>query len=85
MEIMTVSELRKDIYNVVKHVATSNEPVTVLNKVAGEAAILVSMRDWEDIQETLYLTQNTDARETIRQALTEPIEEGVEMDWRSGK
>jgi prevent-host-death family protein len=50
---MTVSELRKDIYNVVKHVATRNEPVTVINKVAGEEAILVSVCDWEDVQETL--------------------------------
>lgn len=46
--------------------------------------VLVSQRDWEDMQETIFLLSQKDSRETILAAKNQPIEEGVEIDWRNG-
>lgn len=84
MDIMNVSEFRKDVYNIVKNVIDQKEPVTILSRNSKEAAILVSQRDWEDMQETIFLLSQKDSRETIIAAKNQPIEEGVEIDWRNG-
>ena len=78
MNIISISDLRKNLYNIVKRVVKSHEPVTIVNRNSEDAAVLISQRDWEDIQETLYLQSNKDARETIVSALGRPIEEGEE-------
>jgi prevent-host-death family protein len=85
MNIISISDLRKNLYNIVKRVVKSHEPVTIVNKNSEDAAVLISQRDWEDIQETLYLQSNKDARETIVSALGRPIEEGEEINWRNGE
>lgn len=85
MTAITVSDLRKDIYNILKSVIKTHEPVTIISRNAEESAVLVSQSDWEDIQETLFLQSNKDAREAILEAMQEPIDEGVDIDWRSGK
>jgi antitoxin YefM len=85
MNIISISDLRKNLYNIVKRVVKSHEPVTIVNRNSEDAAVLISQRDWEDIQETLYLQSNKDARETIVSALGRPIEEGEEINWRNGE
>ncbi len=85
MSIISVSDLRKDIYNIIKNVVKTHEPITVTSRNADDAAVLISQKYWEDIQETLFLQSNKDARETIISALDSPIEEGVELDWKNGK
>lgn len=85
MTAITVSDLRKDIYNILKSVIKTHEPVTIISRNSEDAAVLISQSDWEDIQETLFLQANRDARETILRALESPDDEGVDVDWRSGK
>ncbi len=85
MTMITVSDLRKNIYNVIKNVVKNHEPITITSRNSEDTAILISQKDWEDIQETLYLHSNKDAREAILSALAEPIEEGAEVDWKSGE
>lgn len=85
MSIISVSELRKNLYNVIKSVTKNHEPITITSRNAEDEAILLSKKDWEDIQETLFLLSNKDARDTILSALNEPIEEGVEIDWKNGE
>lgn len=85
MTAITISELRKDIFNIVKSVVRNHEPMTIISRNAEESAVLISQSDWEDIQETLYLQSNRDAREAIRAALDEPFDEGVTVDWKSGR
>ena len=85
MSIISVSDLRKDIYNIIKNVIKTHEPITITSRNADDAAVLISQKYWEDIQETLFLQSNKDARETIISALDSPIEEGTEIDWKSGK
>ncbi|MGV8145098.1 MAG: type II toxin-antitoxin system Phd/YefM family antitoxin [Alkaliphilus sp.] len=81
---MNVSEFRKDIFNIVKNVINQQEPVAILGKNSNKAAILVSQSDWEDMQETIFLMTHKDSRETILSAKNQPIEEGVEIDWKNG-
>lgn len=85
MSIVSVSDLRKNLYNIVKSVIKNHEPVTIVNRNSEGAAVLISQKDWEDIQETLYLQSNRDARNTIVSALGRPIEEGEEINWRDGE
>ncbi len=85
MGIISVSELRKNLYNVIKNVAKTNEPIIITSRNAHDSAVLISKKDWEDIQETLYLQSNKDAHKTILTALNTPIEEGVALDWKNGK
>jgi len=85
MGIISISNFRKDIYNILKGVIMTNEPVTITSRNAKDAAVLVSIKYWDDIQETLFLNSNKDARETIISALKDPIEEGVEVNWRNGE
>jgi prevent-host-death family protein len=82
---ITVSDLRKDIYNVFKSILKTNEPLTIINRNSKEGAVLISMKYWEDIQETLFLLSNKDAREVIQSELSQPIEEGEEINWRDGE
>jgi len=82
---ITVSDLRKDIYNVFKNVSATNEPITIINRNSKDGAVLISMKYWEDIQETLFLLSNKDAREVIQSELSRPIEEGEEINWRNGE
>jgi len=82
---ITVSDLRKDIYNVFKSIVKTNEPITIINRNSKNGAVLISMKYWEDIQETLFLLSNKDAREVIQSELSRPIEEGEEIDWRNGE
>jgi len=81
---ITVSDLRRDIYNVFKNIIGTNEPITIINRNSKDGAVLISMKYWEDIQETLFLLSNKDAREVIQSELNRPIEEGEEIDWRNG-
>jgi prevent-host-death family protein len=85
MNIISISDLRKNLYNIVKRVVESHEPVIIVNRNSEDAAVLISQRDWEDIQKTLYLQSNKDARETIVSALGRPIEEGEGINWRNGE
>lgn len=84
MSIISISDFRKDIYKILKSVIKNNEPITITNRNEHDGAVLVSLEQWEDIHETLFLLSHKDARETIISELKQPIEEGVEINWRNG-
>jgi antitoxin YefM len=84
MSTISISELRKDIYNIIKGVTKSHEPLTVTSRNAADSAVIINQKDWEDIQETLFLYSHKDSRETIIKSLEEPIDKGVEIDWKNG-
>ncbi len=85
MNIISATELRKNIYQIIKNILHTREPVFVSSKKNKEVAVIISQREWEDIQETLFLLSHKDARETIRNELQKPIDEGVEIRWQDGK
>ncbi|HBI21240.1 MAG TPA: type II toxin-antitoxin system prevent-host-death family antitoxin [Legionella sp.] len=50
---MTTTQARSSLYRLVDEVAQSHQPILITGK--NNNAVLVSERDWESIQETLYL------------------------------
>ena len=80
MTTLTVSEARAKLYGLVDEVASEHKPITIKGKRA--SAILISEKDWEAIQETLFLTSIPGMRESIKEGLITPVEECSEdLDW----
>ncbi len=52
-KIMSVSQVRTDIYNVMDEIAQTNEPILITGK--RNNAVLLSEKYWKQIEETLYL------------------------------
>ena len=80
MTILSATEARKCLYNLVDEVALSHVPVQIVGK--RHSAVLISEEDWRSIQETLYLTSMPGMRESIHEGLNTPIEEcSEEVEW----
>lgn len=80
MTILSATEARKCLYNLVDEVALSHTPVQIVGK--RHSAVLISEEDWRSIQETLYLTSMPGMRESIHEGLNTPIEEcSEEVEW----
>ena len=56
MSYLIASEARKTLYTLIDKVATDHQPAIIKGK--RNAAVLVSIEDWEDIQETLLVATN---------------------------
>lgn len=80
MTILSATEARKSLYNLVDDVALSHDPIQIVGK--RHSAVLISEDDWRAIQETLYLTSIPGMRESIRKGLKSQIEEcSKELAW----
>ncbi len=80
MATLTISEARARLYGLVDEVASEHKPITIKGKRA--SAVLVSEKDWDAIQETLYLLSVPGMRESIKKGLETPIEKcSEELDW----
>ena len=55
MPIVNPSQARKIFYQLLKDVNKTNEPVYISGKNDDSEAVIVSNKDWDAIQETLYL------------------------------
>ena len=71
MATLKVSEARADLYRLVDQTAQAHQPVLISGKRAN--AVLISEEDWNAIQETLYLLAVPGMRESIKDAMAEPI------------
>jgi len=71
MTTITASEARAGLYRLIDQVAESHKPITISGKRAN--AVLISEEDWSAIQETLYLMAIPGMRESIKDAMAEPL------------
>jgi prevent-host-death family protein len=71
MTTLTVSEARAGLYRLIDQAAESHKPVVISGKRAN--AVLISEEDWSAIQETLYLLAIPGMRESIKDAMAEPL------------
>lgn len=79
-KVMTVSQVRADIYNVMDETALTHEPILITGK--RNNAVMLSQDDWNAIQETLYLTSIPNMRESILAGLNTPLEDcDTELEW----
>jgi antitoxin YefM len=71
MTTLTATEARAGLYRLIDQAAESHKPVIISGKRAN--AVLISEEDWSAIQETLYLLSIPGLRESIRDAMAEPL------------
>lgn len=55
MSIMNPSQARKVFYQLLKDVNHSSEPVYISGSNEESDAVIISKKDWDSLQETLYL------------------------------
>ena len=71
MTTLTASEARASLYRLIDQVAESHKPIVISGKRAN--AVLVSEEDWNAIQGALYLLAIPGMRESIKDAMGEPL------------
>ena len=80
MKTISASDARANLYKLIDETAVTSEPVQITGKRVD--AVLVSMSDWQAIQETLYLLSIPGMRASIRKGLKLPVKECLEsLDW----
>ena len=67
MKTITASHARANLYRLLEEAAQSSEPIQITGKRGN--AVLVSMDDWQALQETVYLLSIPGMRESIREGL----------------
>ena len=76
MKHLTANTARKDFDAIIGDVARFNEPVAIVSD-DNNVAVIVSMDEWNSIQETLYLHSIPGMTESIKAAAAEPLEYGT--------
>ena len=77
---VTASEARANLYRLIDETNLSHVPVMISGK--RNSAVLVSVEDWDAMQETLYLLSVPGMRESIKKGMAEPLEKSArELKW----
>jgi len=77
---ISITQARKDIYNIANEVNEFHEEVFVYNAATGNNMVILSEQDWNAIRETMYLNSIPGMAESLHQAKKEPLEEGLRYD-----
>ncbi len=78
--IMSASQVRADIYNLIDRTAQTHEPIVITGK--RNNVVMISQEDWEAIEETLYLNSIPNLSKSIRDALRADDSEFCEnIEW----
>lgn len=78
----TVTNFRKDIYNLLEQTIRFNEPVNVSTKTGN--AVVLSEDEYNGMVETLYLYSIPELKEQLKEDMTAPLSEFIsedEVDW----
>ena len=79
-KVMTVSQVRADIYNIMDETALTHEPILITGKRTN--AVMLSQEDWNAIQETLYLSSIPNMVSSIKESMNAPDSEFSEdIEW----
>lgn len=79
-KVITASQARSDIYNLIDETAQSHEPIIITGK--RHNAVMVSQEDWKAIEETLYLTAIPNMAQSITDAMNASDSEFSEsVEW----
>lgn len=76
MATLTASEASTNLYQLIDRAAQSHEPIEIAGP--NSSAVLVSAEDWQAIQETIHLLSIPGMRESIREAMNEPLATSAE-------
>ena len=79
-KVMSVSQVRADIYNVMDETAQTHEPVLITGK--RNNVVMLSQEDWNAIEETLYLNSIPNMTSSIQESMDAPDSEFSEdIEW----
>jgi len=79
-KIMSVSQVRADIYNVMDETAQTHEPILITGKRTN--VVMLSQEDWNAIEETLFLNTIPNMASSIQSAMNAPDSEFSEnIEW----
>ena len=80
IKTIPITKARQDLYNLVDEATQSNQPIQILGR-RGDA-VLVSLDDWNAMQETLYLVSMPNMREDLLEGKNTVISECMEdIGW----
>jgi antitoxin YefM len=80
MTTLNATEARAKLYNLIDQTAETHQPIVITGK--RHNAVLLSEEDWSAINETIYLLSVPGMRESIKEALTQNLDEcSRELDW----
>ena len=68
MTYLMAGQARKSLYQLIDQVSIDHEPTTIKGK--RNTAVLISLEDWEDIQETLFVASSKELSDTIIRGLS---------------
>ena len=69
MNIVTVTEARKDLFNLIRRALRAHDPVRIKHREGG--VVLMSEEDYEGLLETLELLSIPGMRESLAEAQTD--------------
>ena len=79
-KIMSVSQVRADIYNVMDETAQTHKPILITGK--RNNVVMLSQEDWNAIEETLYLNSIPNMVSSIQDSMNAPDSEFSEnIEW----
>lgn len=75
MKAVTFSDARKNLRTLIRTVCETSEPVIIVHKESTEKAVLISLEDYRNLQETAYLILSPPNRTLLGEALRQICEE----------
>lgn len=80
MSTITATQARSKLYRLIDDTVASHQPVTITGKRGN--AVLISEKDWQAVQETLYLLSVPGMRASIREGLATSVDEcEQDIEW----
>jgi prevent-host-death family protein len=77
---ISINQAKNSISELIKETNQNHNPIIITGQENN--AVLLSLEDWNAIQETLYLTSIPNMRESIIQGLNTKIEDcETELNW----
>jgi len=81
MDVVTYSEARKKFKAVMDRVVNDADH-TVITRQGGEPVVMVSLSEWNSIQETAHLLSSPKNAARLRDSIAQlDAGEGIEVDW----
>lgn len=80
MDIVSISEATDILDELLEQVGSTREPVLI--SAAQASAVLVSLEQWNALQETLHLLSVPGMRESIVEGMSTPLDAcAKKLDW----
>ena len=82
MNVINPTKARTNFYKLLKQINITHEPIQIMSEKGDTNAVIISMDDWNAIQETLYL-QSVGVLDRINEFKDEEVVEIGDVEWDS--